>query len=68
MYAGVIHELRTFSLRLRDMQLSPITPSPFLQAFLILIVTKAIILVDLHWENAPSYREFINCNTQRYKL
>ena len=33
MYAGVTHELSTFPLRLRDMRLSPITPSTFLQAF-----------------------------------
>ena len=49
MYAGVTHELNTFPLRLRDMRLSPITPSTFLQAFVlavILTVTKAINLVD----------------------
>ena len=52
-------DLSTFSLRLRDMRLSPITPSTFLLAFalaVILIVIKAINRVDwiLHWENATS--------------
>ena len=68
-YAGVTHELSTFLLRFRDMGLSHVTPSTFLQAFVrsvILIVTKAINLVDLHWEN--SYGEFINCQSQRYIL
>ena len=71
MYAGVTHELGTFPLRLREMHLSPVTATTFLLAFVlavILIVTKTINLVDLHWENAASYGEFINCNTQRYML
>ena len=49
MNAGVTHELSTFPLCLRDMRLSPIAPSTFLQGFVpvvILIVTKAINLVD----------------------
>ena len=44
MYAGVTHELSTFSLDLGDMRLSPITPSTFLQATVsavTLIITKA---------------------------
>ena len=48
-YAGVTHELGTFPLRLRDMRLSPITPSIFLPALapaVVLLVTKAIHLVD----------------------
>ena len=49
MYAGVTHELSTFPLRIRDMRLSSITPSTFLQAFapaVILDVAKAINIVD----------------------
>ena len=52
MYAGVTYELSTLPLGLRDyrdMRLSPITPSIFLQTFApaaILVVTKAINLVD----------------------
>ena len=50
MYAGIIHVLSIFHVRWRDMRLSPITPSTFLQAFapaeIILIVTKAINLAD----------------------
>ena len=70
MYAGVTHELRTFPLRLRDMRLSPITPSTFLQAFapaVILITTKTINLVDFALGNATSYRELINGNTLHVK-
>ena len=46
-YAGVAHELSTFLLCLRDMRLSPITLSTFLQAFApaLIIVIKAIYLV-----------------------
>ena len=47
MYASVIHELSTFPLRLRDMRLSSITPSTFVQAFVPAeILTKAINLMD----------------------
>ena len=49
MYAGVTHELSTFPLRLRDLRISSITPSTFLQAFalvVIIIVTKAIDVVN----------------------
>ena len=71
MYTGVAHELSTFPLRLRDMRLSPITHHPFefpptFAPAVILIVIKAINLVDLQWENATSYREFVNFKTQRY--
>ena len=50
-YADVTHELSTFPLRFRDLRLSPITPSTFLQAFVlvvIIIVTKAtdIFFID----------------------
>ena len=71
MNAGLTHELSIFPLCLRDMPLSPTTPSTFLQAFfpvVILILLKQLIYWILHWGNDISYREFINCNTQRYML
>ena len=54
MYDGVAYDLTTFPLRLRDMRLSLITPSTFLQAFApaeILVVTKAIGRASLAREN-----------------
>ena len=63
MYAGVRHELSTFPLRLRDMCLSTITRSTFFQTFaraVILIVTKAINLVDSHRYMLWSY--WLNAN------
>ena len=71
MCAGVTHELSTFPLRLRDINLYPITPSTFLQAFApaeILIVTKAINLVDYAQGNATSCHEFVNCSQQAQML
>ena len=67
-YAGVTHGLSTFPLRVRDVRLSPITPSTFLQAFAPAVFLTPRLYSILHWENATSYREFINYNTQRYML
>ena len=69
LYAGVTQELSSFPLRLRYIRLSPVTPSSLLETYVpaaILIVTKAINLVDFALDKGDFLSWNKNCNKQSY--